>query len=129
VKIAVKFYQKTFTASEGEKSNDVYNRLNTWLARNIIKKVEMGETFWKVEHVKADSPTFTLELWTMLDAEEGTKGFCERCREFHSSFFLNQQYNCDACNYIAFKKQMDQKLNIKKAWRKEKLGHIINDTE
>lgn len=127
MKLAVKFYQKTFTAKEDESPNDLYARVNKWIARNLIKKVEIGETFWNVSKQNADLPTFKLELYALLEQEEASKGFCDRCREFHSSFFLNQQYNCDACNYVAFKKQMEDKLRIKKAWRKEKLNAIINE--
>lgn len=129
MKLVVKFYQRDFS---GEGSKTTYLEACKWVAKNVIsKEVEIGgDTFWRIKKVKdADLPTFRLELYAMLDSEESTKGFCNRCQEFHKAFYLNQQYNCDACNYTAFKKQMEQKLQIKKAWRKERLSYILKDEE
>lgn len=128
--LAVKFFQKTFTldVDNHETGKQLYARVNKWVADYIIKKVEVGETFWRVSKVSdSDLPAFKLELYALLDSEEASKNFCNRCKEFHSSFYLNQQFNCDACNYTAFKKQMKEKLQIKKEWRKSRLKLALED--
>lgn len=126
LKVTVKFFEKLFT---GETSKDAYLNACKWVAKHVVSKVEIGETFWKTEKIEADLPTFKLELHAMLDAEESTKGFCDKCQEFHRSFYINQQFNCDKCNYTAFKKQVGQKLIIKKDWRLERLNAILNSDD
>ncbi|MCX7924150.1 MAG: hypothetical protein N3B21_19400 [Clostridia bacterium] len=127
MKLSVKFHQEEF--SDELSGKEAYLKACRWVAENVIRnEVEIGETFWKIEKVKeASLPTFRLELYATLESGECTKSFCDRCKEYHSSFYLNQQYNCDACNFTAFKLQMEQKLRIKKAYRKERLGRLVGE--
>jgi hypothetical protein len=122
MKMTVKFYEYPEPFS-------TYKEACLWVGQNIVKhEVEIGETLWKITKVnEGDYPTFRLELYCTIDASETCKNFCDHCKEFHSAFFLNQQYNCDACNYTAFKKQMEQKLKIKKDYRVEKLGYMLEE--
>mgnify|MGYP000998550713 CR=1 FL=1 len=123
----MQFYQTSFT---GKTAKEAYLRSCKWVAKYVIsKEVEIGgETFWKTEKIlDADSPTVKLELYAMLDLEDSTKNFCTKCQEFHNLFYMNQQFNCNKCNYTAFKKQMYEKMTIKKNWRKEKLNYILEN--
>jgi len=125
MKMSVKFYERSFSDYS---SKEAYLSTCRWAAENVVKReVEIGETFIKITKVKdADSPTFKLELYATLDSSEVTSGFCDRCKEFHSLFYMNQQYNCDACNYTAFKKQMELKLKIKKEYRAKLITGYMN---
>lgn len=120
----IKFFEKQFS---DENSKDAYLKACKWVVKYIISKVEIGETFWNITKVNdADLPTFNLALYAALNPDEVNSSFCDRCKEFHKSFYINQQYNCNTCNYTAFKKQMEQKLNIKKNYRKKRLRYILD---
>jgi hypothetical protein len=121
---AIKFFKKTF---ENEKAKEAYAELNAWLADNVIKKeVEIGEVFWKVNRIKkADLPTFELELYATIDEDQFVDGMCQRCQEFHKLFYISDQFNCDACKMKAWRNGLDQKLSIKKQYRKEQLKRIL----
>ena len=117
MKLTVKFFQAIFT---GEDTKTAYLECCRWLAENIIGKVkvEMGEILHSVTRVKdADLPTFKLELYSTLEESDFRKDFCASCKEYHKTFFLNQQYNCDACNMTAYRLQIEGKLRILKGYR------------
>jgi uncharacterized paraquat-inducible protein A len=125
MKIAIKFFEKEFT---DEDSKQAYLNACKWVAQNIISKVEISDTMWKIEKKpKASYPTFQLELYCMLNDTEGEKGFCTRCKELHCSFFVNEEYNCNRCNMKAYLRQAEDKLRIKKQYRKELLNNILDE--
>lgn len=125
MKMATPFYKHNFS---DEISKQAYLKACKWLAENVVSKVEIGETFWKITKVEdASLPTFKLELYALIDTEDNIKAFCERCKEFHRVFYVNQQFNCNSCNLMAFKNQMDEKLKIKKSYRQERLKHALGD--
>lgn len=127
MKIAIKFFEKSFV---DEVSKNAYMKACKWVAKYIISKVEIGETFWNITKVeKANSPTFKLELYAMLDDTDFENGFCNRCQEFHKSFFINQQFNCNKCNMKAYQNQIKQKLDTKKGYRMERLKYLLENLE
>lgn len=123
----IKFFEKEFVAEESKKA---YLRACRWLAKNVLSKVEVGETLYNIKKVNgANYPTFKLELYAAIDSSEFDTTFCGRCQEFHKSFFINQNYNCDKCNMKAHVKQIEQKLEIKRSFRLERLNYILNKAE
>lgn len=124
MKIAIKFFEKEF---KSEESKNAYLKACKWVAKNIISKVEIGETFWNINKVEnASLPTFKLELYCMLDESEFRQGFCDKCQQFHKAFYINQFYNCNRCNMKTYTEYAESKLIIKKTYRKERLDYILN---
>lgn len=121
LKISVLLVKKEFSS---EISKDAYLKACGWVAKNIVsKEVEDGDTFWKITKKKdANLPTFVLEVHAMIDSDEHKESFCGACKEFHNSFFINEAYNCNSCKFLAFHSQVEQRLAIKKQYRKEKMG-------
>ena len=119
----VKIFKKDF---QNEKSKQAYLELTKWIALKVIKQVEVGEVLTKITKLtNTELPTFRLELFVMLDTAEMETGFCDKCKEFHKLFYINQQFNCDACNYIAFKHNVNDKLKIKKVLRAEQIKKYL----
>jgi len=121
MKISMPLLTKEFSDAN---SKEAYLKACKWAAKHIVSKVEAGQdTFWNITKKPDTSlPTFVLEVHTMIDASEHQQSFCNACREFHKSFFVNEETNCNSCRYLAFTKQIGQRLEIKKAYRKEKMG-------
>lgn len=103
-------------------SKDAYLKACGWMAKNVVSKAEAGDMSFSITK-KADAslPTFILEVSTVLDVVEHQESFCGSCREFASSFFMNKSVDCNGCKYNAFIKQVDQRILIKKSYKKEKL--------
>ena len=125
MKAATIFFSKEFSASE---SKDAYLKACRWVANNVVSKTtDIGETFWKIEKVLSteSKTTFKLELYCTIDMKEETKKFCERCKSFHKSFFINENYNCSRCYMMASSEGTKTKLKNKKQYRKERMNYIL----
>ena len=121
--IAIKFYERNF---EAENSKNAYLKACKWAATNVVNKVEIGDTFWRIMKVKdANLPTFKIELFCLLDEKASREEFCEKCKEFHRSFFINQFYNCNSCNMRSYTECLKSRLKIKKQYRKERIRYIL----
>lgn len=58
-------------------------------------------------------------IYTNIDVNEPMKNFCKTCKEFHCSFYINEEYNCSRCNLKSFMKRMNQQLNVSKGYYKQ----------
>lgn len=86
------------------------------LAKYIASKKYKNLSF-SVERV-GNSCVFN--VYTTLNMNPDQKNFCDLCKEMHSSFFINEEYNCKRCNLKAFLEREDKKLRISKSfYRKE----------
>lgn len=113
-----KYFEKDFKAS---KSKESYLKVCKWLAINIINDKILKDSTWKISKVKEtdDFTIFRLELFCLLDDTEITTRFCEVCKEIHCSFFINEEYNCNRCNMMTFRKRLKESLDVKTTYRKE----------
>jgi len=124
MQFTVKYFERQFN---DEVSKQAYLKACKWLAQHVIGKVEVGDSFHRITKVKdTDLPTFKLELFAALESGSLKSKFCERCKSFHKSFYVNQEYNCNACKLVAFNSQVDEKLSIKRGYRAERLNYIID---
>ena len=124
--ITEKFFETNFSHEESKKA---YLAACKWIAVNIISKVEVSEsvTFSIKKDSNADLPTFKIELYCSINESDLQKKFCDRCKEYHKSFFINQEYNCGTCKARAYIDGVKQKINTKKSYRKERLDYLLND--
>lgn len=122
--VSVEFYSQKFSNIDRKKA---YSKLTNWMAKHIItSKDENKDCTYKVEEIKNETlPTFKLTIYCSLDTRDEEKKFCEVCKTYHKSFFINQEYNCNSCKYKAYLNRMEEKLLIKKGYRKEKLVRKI----
>ena len=110
-----KFYEREF---KSESSKDAYLKACKFVASNIVNKeskVEVENVTWditKVDDNKNNLPTFCLTLYYKFDDSEFMKKTCEACKEFHKSFFINENFNCSRCNKVGYEKNIEQKLMI-----------------
>lgn len=109
-----KFYERRFKA---ESSKDAYLKACKFVASNVISassKVEATKVSWDINKVEDESglPTFLLTLYYKFDDTEFMKKTCEACKQFHKSFFINEDFNCSRCNKVGYEKNVQQKLSI-----------------
>lgn len=107
-----KFYERDF---KDEDSKKAYLKASKFVATNIISKgskVEVSKVTWDVVRVEGDLPTFRLTLYYKFDDTDFMRQTCEACKEFHKSFFINENFNCNRCNKVGYEKNVAQKLLI-----------------
>jgi hypothetical protein len=117
MKVSSKFFEITFKHDISKKA---YLEACKWLATEVIDKDDMSEVLYEIEKIKdTEEPTFKVSLYTSLDNMEFKENFCNRCREIHKSFFVNENTNCDTCKMQAYLKQYEAKIAIKEQYKKE----------
>lgn len=128
MKYIEKFYERKFIA---EDTKTAYLKACKFVASNIVSegsKVEADKVTWKVEKVNSDDglPTFMLTLFYTFDDVEFMEKTCNACKEFHKSFFINENFNCDRCNKVGYAKNIQNKLLIGSEYFKKKLDSELD---
>ena len=123
-----KFYEREFKA---ESSKAAYLKACRFVASNVISKgskVEVSKVTWNVVKVEAEGnlPTFRLTLYYKFDDTEFMKQSCEACKQFHKSFFINENFNCNRCNKVGYEKNIEQKLTIGTEYFKKQIDDELN---
>lgn len=122
------FYVRQFT---DRSSKLAYLKACEFIAKNIISKnskVEADRVVWNIQRTEDDKdglPTFRLTLSYVFDDKEFSKSKCDVCKEFHKSFFINQDYNCSTCKKEGYRKNIDGKLSIGTAYYRKLLDNEL----
>lgn len=69
---------------------------------------------FSIERLSGAQPTVKFTLCTNIDANAEQKQFCKMCKEFHCSFYVNEEYNCSRCNLKTYLKRIQQKGSVSK---------------
>lgn len=124
------FYQRDFSSEEPK---DAFLKANEFIAKNILSKsskVEVEKVTWTIRrHDNTEQkslPTFRLTIFYMFDDTEFMQSTCEACKQFHKSFFINENFNCSRCNKVGYEKNVKQKLDIGSVCLREKLDDELN---
>ena len=120
------FYTRDFTDDDPKKA---YLKASKFVASNIISKaskVEVSKVTWDIVRIERDLPTFRLTLYYKFNDEEFMKQTCEACKQFHKSFFINENFNCSRCNKVGYEKNLEQKLMIGAEYFKKILDDELN---
>ena len=109
---------KSFTVS-AYSEKEAYLKGCKQFAKYMANPSYKNVTF-KIERVPSVENEFIFTMFTNLDLGEEQRNYCKMCKEFHSSFFINETYNCNECKLAAFLKKAKQKAQISKGFYREK---------
>lgn len=122
MEIEERLYTKTF---KDKKSKDCYLSVCKWLANNIVSNIDFNKNIrYNIEKSfdeKIGLYVYTLNLYISLDFDELQKRHCAICKETHSSFFISEETNCNWCKIKAFLNRLDNQMQLKKKFAKEKI--------
>ena len=121
-----KFYEREFRDEDPKKA---YLKASKFVASNIISKgskVEVSKVTWDVVRVDGDLPTFRLTLYYKFDDTKFMEQTGEACKQFHKSFFINENFNCNRCNKVGYEKNIEQKLMIGADYLRQLLDNELN---
>lgn len=120
------FHTQEFTAETGK---EAYLRACTWYAKYVMNKnskVEVTKVLFKAEMIEGrDSPTCKLELYTLFDDTDFNKGRCDACAQFHSLFYINEQYNCQKCSQSGYRADLDKRTGRIADYYKQQLNATL----
>ena len=89
------------------------------VAKYISKPERPANLTFSVERTKDEIPTFIFTVFAKIDMGEAQRTYCKICKEMHSSFFVNEEYNCSRCNLKAYLHRVKQSSNVSKGYYKK----------
>lgn len=84
-----------------------------------VASTEYKNISCKIERLSDN--TFKFILFTNIDITDELKHYCDMCKTYHCSFFVNEEYNCARCNLRAFFDRTKKKVDISKKFYEEKV--------
>jgi len=116
-----KFHSEQFV---GDSHKEAFQKATKWVALNITAKHDSEDLLVKIlKDKEASLPTITVEIYAEYDDKDWKHSFCTACKDFHKSFYINQQFNCSRCNMVAYRDSIHQKQLIKTKYKKQKLEY------
>lgn len=89
------------------------------LAKYMASKKYKNLSF-KIERT-SEKGKFIFTMFTNLDLREEQRNYCKTCKDFHCSFFINEEYNCSRCNLKNFLQRAEEKSRNSKSFYKHKM--------
>lgn len=121
------FFKKKFIA---ETMKAAYMNACKWYATNVLSKDELHNVQIEFEkNVKGEFPTVVIHLFAVLNENELREKYCGLCKEYHSLFYMNQNYNCDRCEAKAYQKRTDEMLRVKLEYYKGLISKVVKETD
>lgn len=109
----------SFTSTAENKKQAYLNgckRIAKFVANDKYKNISFS-----VEKNSERDNSFIFTLFTNIDLSQDRSKFCKMCKEFHTSFYINEEYNCSRCNLATFLAREKQKAEISKNFYKKSM--------
>lgn len=121
------FFKKKFSA---ETMKTAYMDACKWYATNVLSKDELHNVQIEFEkNSKGEFPTVVIHLFAVLSENELRDRFCKLCREAHSSFFMNQNFNCNRCEAKAYQQRTDDMLRVKLEYYRQLISKVTKEVD
>lgn len=124
IKYSVPLMKKRFTA---ETLSEAKTKALKWVGKNVMCKKEAHDIMYYFEEGKDTENCVVLILYVPLDEGEVRKRHCTICKEFHKSFFINENCNCNECKVRAYQERLDETIKVKKSYYRENLKKILEE--
>ena len=121
------FFKKKFIA---ETMKAAYLNACKWYATNVLSKDELHNVQVEFEkNAKGEFPTVVIRLFAVLSEDQLRERYCNLCRESHSLFFMNHNYNCDRCEAKAYQQRTDEMLRVKLEYYRQLISKVAKEGE
>lgn len=127
IKYSKEFFKKKFTA---ETMKEAYMKAVKWYATNVISKDELHSVQVEFEKVQSSEfQTIVMHLHAVLSEDELRERYCKLCKESHSMFYMNSNYNCNRCEAKAYQTRTDDMLRVKLEYYRELISKRDKEDE
>lgn len=104
----------------GENYKESYLQAAKYASSYIKNKEKLAFRYEK----DIDKKSVSLIIIFLYDESELASHRCEVCKEFHHSFYVNDEMNCNACKMQAYRKELDNESKRITKLIKEKMHKI-----
>lgn len=109
---------KSFVINAGSEK-EAYIKGCKQLAKFMASKKYKNLTF-KIERTEVENE-FIFTMYTNIDLSEEQRKFCKLCKEYHCSFYVNEEYNCARCNLRTFLSRARSLAEVSKNYYKKEM--------
>ena len=102
---------------KGETKKDAY--LNA--CKKLAPLTGQNLLTFSIKADKNDETVFHVTIYTNIDMNVSQREYCKTCREIHCAFYVNENFNCNACKMRAFLTRVKRKADISKSYYIENL--------
>lgn len=121
------FFKKKFVA---ETMKAAYMNACKWYATNVLSKDDLHNVQVEFEKsVKSEFPTVVIHLFAILSENELRERYCNLCRESHSLFYMNQNFNCNRCEAKAYQARTDDMLRVKLEYYRQLISKVVKEAD
>ena len=121
------FFRKKFSA---DTMKIAYMNACKWYATNVLSKDELHNVQVEFEkNSKGEFPTVVIHLFAVLKENELRDRYCKLCKESHSLFYMNQNYNCNRCEAKAYQARTDDMLRIKLEYYRQLISKVAKEVD
>lgn len=121
------FFKKKFVA---ETMKIAYMDACKWYATNVLSKDELHNVQIEFEkNSKGEFPTVVIHLFAVLSENELRERYCKLCKESHSLFFMNHNYNCNRCEAKAYQLRTDDMLKVKLEYYRQLISKVAKEAD
>ena len=121
------FFKKKFVA---ETMKTAYMNACKWYATNVLSKDELHNVQIEFEKdIKSEFPTVVIHLFAVLSEDQLRDRYCKLCRESHSLFYMNQNYNCNRCEAKAYQQRTDDMLRVKLEYYRQLISKAVKEDD
>ena len=99
-------------------------------ATNVLSKDELHNVQIEFEkNDKGEFPTVVIHLFAVLSEDQLRERYCKLCRESHSLFFMNNNYNCNRCEAKAYQQRTDDMLRVKLEYYRQLISKVAKEID
>lgn len=121
------FFKKKFVA---ETMKAAYMKACKWYATNVLSKDELHNVQIEFEKdSKSEFPTIVIHLFAVLSEDQLRERYCKLCRESHSLFYMNSNYNCNRCEAKAYQQRTDEMLRVKLEYYRQLINKAVKEDD
>lgn len=104
----------------GERRSEVEQKVGKRILQICNKKILSSGVFFSCNVNWVDNPESMnfeaiITVHYNYDISDIEKRHCDICRETHDLFYCNRQYNCNQCEFAAFKVRMEDRQKAMKS--------------
>lgn len=100
-----------------------------WVGKYVMCKDTTSDVSYTFERSKDDDAEVIVTLFTSIDETEQRERHCSICREFHKTFFINENINCNECKAKAYQQRLSDMLKVKKSHYRAELKKAMGGAD
>lgn len=89
------------------------------IAKYVASRKNYSYVSVKIDRLQSIDGRFVFTLYTNIDLNSELHHYCKMCKEYHHSFFVNEDYNCARCNLKNFLLRAKEKAKVSKNFYEE----------